>query len=148
MRAPEVFLGQPCTEPSQIWAVAAILLCWIKPGILGAWDSPHYLINEPWSMAKIKQLFPHWKIPTPDEVDGRILKAIVRWAKSLGEEVPELQQILPFNEEIQKVDMPQQLWDLLHFMLVVDMVERPSALSVLASKEFQAFENVACGHST
>jgi hypothetical protein len=27
MRAPEVFLGQACTEPSQVWAVAAMLLC-------------------------------------------------------------------------------------------------------------------------
>ncbi|CAI7660722.1 unnamed protein product [Penicillium palitans] len=58
MRAPEVFLGEPCTEPSQVWAVAAMLLCWIKPGLLGAWGSPLDLINEAWSMAKIKRLFP------------------------------------------------------------------------------------------
>ena len=147
MRAPEVFLGQACTEPSQVWAVAAMLLCWIKPGVLGAWDSPHYMINEAWSMAKTKQLFPNWKIPTPDEVDGDVLKAIVQSARSLGKKVPELQKVLPFNEEMQKVEMPQQLQGLLHFMLVVNVVERPSALSVLASKEFQAFENLACGHA-
>ncbi|KAG4440058.1 hypothetical protein IFR05_004451 [Cadophora sp. M221] len=60
MRAPEVFLGHACSEPSQFWAVAAMLLCWIKPGVLGAWDSPHLLINKAWSMAKIKRLFPKW----------------------------------------------------------------------------------------
>ncbi|KAK4861534.1 hypothetical protein LT330_003569 [Penicillium expansum] len=99
MRAPEVFLGQACTEPSQVWAVAAMLLCWIKPGVLGMWGSYHPLINVPWSMAKVKRLFPDWNIPTPDE-------------------------------------------DLLRFMLIPDPVETPSALSVLASRELQAFENL------
>ena len=95
-------------------------------------------------MAKIKQLFPNWKIPAPDEVDGHILKAIVQSAGSLGEKVPELQKGLPFNEGMQKVEVPQQLRDLLHVMLVVNVGKRPSALSLLASKEFQAFDNLTC----
>ncbi|KAJ5202317.1 hypothetical protein N7449_004396 [Penicillium cf. viridicatum] len=53
IRAHEVFLGKACTEPSQVWAVAVMLLCWLKPGVLGVWDSPYPLINEAWSMAKI-----------------------------------------------------------------------------------------------
>ncbi|PWY66567.1 hypothetical protein BO83DRAFT_451749 [Aspergillus eucalypticola CBS 122712] len=43
MHAPEVFLGHACAKPSQVWAVAAMLLCWINPGVLGVWDSPHPL---------------------------------------------------------------------------------------------------------
>lgn len=35
MRAPEVFLGHACAEPSQVWAVAAVLLCWGKSGSTG-----------------------------------------------------------------------------------------------------------------
>jgi len=140
MRAPEVFLDKACTEPSQVWAVAAMLRCWIEPGILGVWDSPHPLLNEAWCMAKIKRLFPHWDIPTPDEVNGHVLKAAVETAKGLGEEVPELQAIVPFDE-IRKVEIPLQLRDLLHLMLVPDPVKRPSALSVLASREFRAFED-------
>ncbi|KAE8353223.1 hypothetical protein BDV28DRAFT_157211 [Aspergillus coremiiformis] len=139
MRAPEVFLGQACTEPSQVWAVATMLLCWIKPGILGAWNSPHPLLNEAWCMAKIKQLFPHWSIPTPNKVEKHSLEAAVDAAKSLSKE-PDLQGILPFDKEIQKVEMPQQLRDLLRFMLVVNPVERPSPSSVLASREFRSFE--------
>ena len=27
MRAPEVFLGKACTGPSQVWAIAAMVLC-------------------------------------------------------------------------------------------------------------------------
>jgi serine/threonine protein kinase len=144
MRAPEVFLGQPCTEPCQVWAIAAMLLVWIKPGILGAWRSPHSLIDDSWSMAKVKRLFPHWYIPTPDEVEGHVMKDMVDSARyfSDSEEVPELQAILPFDQETNKMEMPEQLRDLLRFMFVVDPVKRPSAVSVLASGEFQALEKL------
>ncbi|KAB8270697.1 kinase-like domain-containing protein, partial [Aspergillus minisclerotigenes] len=142
MRAPEVFLGQACTEPSQVWAVATMLLCWIKPGILGAWDSPHPLINEAWCMAKIKRLFPHWRIPTPNEVTRYALEAAVKSANYFSKDMPELQVILPFDKEIQKVEIPQQLRDLLRFMLVVNPVDRPSPSSVLASREFRSFEKL------
>lgn len=142
MRAPEVFLGQACTGPSQVWALAAMLLCWIKPGVLGEWDSPHPLINEAWCMAKIKRLFPYWNIPTPEEVKGHSLKAAVDSADALSKEVPDLQAISPFHEETGKVEMPQQLKDLLRFMFVLDPTKRPSASSVLASRELQEFENL------
>lgn len=145
MRAPEVFLGQACTEPSQVWALAAMLLCWIKPGVLGEWDSPHPLINEAWCMAKIKRLFPDWNIPTPEEVTGHSLKAAVDSAGALSKEVPGLKAILPFDEETEKVEMPQQLKDLLRFMFVLDPIKRPSASSVLASRELQDFENLLDG---
>ncbi|KAH7351217.1 kinase-like domain-containing protein [Rhexocercosporidium sp. MPI-PUGE-AT-0058] len=140
MRAPEVFLGHACTESSQVWAVAAVLLCWIKPGVLGAWDSPHCLINKAWSMAKSKRLFPNWNIPSPDEVEGDSFKATVKSARRMSQEEPGLQAILPLEEEIRGVEMPQQLRELLRLVLVVDPSKRPSASSVLASKEFQAFE--------
>ncbi|OQE00361.1 hypothetical protein PENVUL_c053G04969, partial [Penicillium vulpinum] len=142
MRAPEVFLGEACAGPSQVWAVAAMLLCWIKTGVLGMWDSPHPLLNMPWSMAKIKRLFPNWKIPTPDEVNGHFLKASLNIAVNLGKCVPELQAILPFDKETKTMEMPNQLRDLLRFMLVHDPGKRPSASSVLASRELRAFENL------
>lgn len=71
-----------------------MLLCWIKPGILGIWDSPHPIINESWSMVKIKRLFPNWNIPIPDKVEGYSLKAAVNSAKCFSKEVLELQAIL------------------------------------------------------
>ncbi|KAF2870953.1 hypothetical protein BDV95DRAFT_628872 [Massariosphaeria phaeospora] len=140
MRAPEVFLGQACTGPSQVWAVAAMLLCWIQPGILGASDSPSSWINEAWCMAKIKRLFPDWGIPTPDKVDGHVLQAVVKSARRMSRDESSMQAILPFGEEMQKVDMPQQLKEVLHFILVVNPAERPSASSMLGSSELQAFE--------
>jgi serine/threonine protein kinase len=143
MRAPEVFLGYACTEPSQVWAVAAMLLCWIKPGILGECDSPHSLIDKAWSMAKVKRLFPNWNIPPPEEVDGDTLKAAVNSARRISREEPEMQAISPLEDETRKVDMPHQLRDLLRLMLKVDPSKRPSALSILESREFMALEKMA-----
>lgn len=91
-------------------------------------------------MAKIKRLFPDWNIPDPGEVEGHSLKAAVKSARRMSEE--ELQDILPFDEEIRKVELPQHLRDLLRLMLVVNPDQRPSASSVLASAEFQAFEQL------
>lgn len=148
MRAPEVFLGQACTEASQVWAVAAKLLCWIKPGVLGEWDSPHFLINNAWCMAKIKRLVPEWNIPNPEEVTGDSLKAAVNSARRISREEAEQQLLSPFEEETRKVEMPQQLGDLLRLMLIANPSQRPSASSVLVSKEFRAFEDFVSGWSS
>ena len=142
MRAPEVLLGQACTEPSQIWAVAAMLLYWIKPGVLGTWRCPHSLLNAAWSMAKIKRLFPNWKIPRPDEVEGHVLQAAVKHAMAYYDEASELPASRPWDEETHQVQMPQELRDLLHYMMVVDPVQRPSAASILASEELRAFKQL------
>lgn len=143
MRAPEVFLGQACTGPSQVWAVGAMALCWIVPGVLGAPDSPHPLINEAWSMAKIKRLFPDWNIPAPGEVKGYSLQDAVESARYFSEEIEELQAILPFDEEMLKAEMPQQLRDLLRLMLVPSPNQRPTASYVLDSAEYLAFEKLS-----
>lgn len=140
MRAPEVFLGQPCAKLSQVWAVAALLLCWIKPGVLGAWDSPHPLINDAWCMAKLRRLFPGWHIPTPEQVERPTLKSAVESAVILSEDEEGPRWIAPFDEETQKFEIPDQLIDLLRLMLVVDPRQRPSASAVLESKEFKAFQ--------
>ena len=140
MRAPEVYLGAPCAEPSQIWAIAAMLLVWIKPGVLGSKGCPYPLIYDSWSMAKIKQLFPQWNIPRPEDVEDPIFKEQVDAARGLGKVAPELEAISPFDEETRKVQLPQELRDLLRFMMVLDPDGRPSASDVLASKEFRAFE--------
>ncbi|KAF2452535.1 hypothetical protein BDY21DRAFT_388547 [Lineolata rhizophorae] len=136
MRAPEVFLGQVCTEPSQVWAIAAMVLSWIKTGVLGKSDSPHPLVNAAWCMAKIKRLFPDWEIPTPEEVERPTLQATVKAARRMSREEEPILAIL------QKVEMPQQLRDLLRLMLVTNPDKRPSASTVLASAEFRAFEKL------
>ena len=44
--------------------------------------------------------------------------------------------------EPQGLEMPEQLRDLLRLMLIVDPNKRPSASSVLTSREFMAFEKL------
>ncbi|KAI1922195.1 hypothetical protein LOZ12_000638 [Ophidiomyces ophidiicola] len=120
MRAPEIFLGHAC--------------------------SPSPYIDNAWSMAKIKRLFPGWNIPHPDEVERSTLKLAVEYAAEFAdgsEGAEDLQAILMFEEETRKVEMPQQLRDLLRLMLECDPNKRPSALCVLKSKQFWAFENLS-----
>ncbi|KAI2642927.1 hypothetical protein GGS21DRAFT_544959 [Xylaria nigripes] len=66
MRAPEIWLLEPCTEAAQIWAIAAMILCWIKPGILGSRGSPFFTLDQGWSMARLNKLFPEWKFSIPN----------------------------------------------------------------------------------
>lgn len=93
-------------------------------------------------MAKIKRLFPNWYIPSPDEVERPTLKSAVEFAVRFSEEEPIPQAISPFEEETQKVKIPEQLRVLLRLMLVVNPDERPSASAVLASREFRAFHEL------
>jgi hypothetical protein len=94
-------------------------------------------------MAKIKRLFPDWYIPAPDEVEGDSLRNAVHSSRRMSEDVEDMLAILPLEEKIRKVEMPQQLRDLLRLVLVPDPDKRPSALSVLESAEFLAFEKFA-----
>lgn len=140
MRAPEVFLNEPCYGPSQVWAIAAMVLVWIKREILGASDCPHWILSRPWSMGKLRRLFPQWQLPDPDQVKGHEFKAAIEISGRMScEEMPML-EISPLQEEMLKIEMPQQLRELLSFMFVTDPEARPSAADVLASDEFQAFE--------
>ncbi|KAJ5549669.1 hypothetical protein N7535_002394, partial [Penicillium sp. DV-2018c] len=69
---PEVFLGNACTGPSQVWTIGAMLLCWIK------------------SRLKSQRLiFPRWEIPPPEMAQSDILKDAVRSARSFCKEVPD-----------------------------------------------------------
>lgn len=138
MRAPEIFLGHACTAPSQIWGIAAMILCWIKPSVLGVWDSPHWSLNEAWCMAKIKRLVPDWRLPHLKDVERPTMQAAIPAADRMSREEAALQAILQFREEMRRMGIPQQLSDL-HCMSRTDPMERPSALCVLRSEEFQMF---------
>jgi len=91
-------------------------------------------------MAKIKRLFPHWHIPTPDEVEVNGLKIAVEHAVKMSKGVPELLDILPLEQMMQVIKIPQGLRDLLCLMMVVDPSARPSASFVLASRDFRGFQ--------
>lgn len=91
-------------------------------------------------MAKLKRLFPEWRILTADEVERPSLKSAVESAVLLSEDEEGPRYISPFVEETQKFKIPDQLRDLLGLMLVVDPRERPSSSAILESKEYKAFQ--------
>lgn len=94
-------------------------------------------------MAKIERLFPHWRIPTPNEVGIDKLKIAVEHAVSISEEVPELLDILPLEQLRQAIEMPRELKELLRLMMDVDPSTRPSASFALASRCFTNFEELS-----
>ncbi|RMZ82655.1 hypothetical protein DV738_g1631, partial [Chaetothyriales sp. CBS 135597] len=143
LRAPEVWLGLPCTNPSQVWAIGAITLCFLRPGILGEHDAP-----EPrpqtfsiWSIAKVGRLFPEWNPQPPESVtDDQILIPIELARKLLRQPRGGLEKIMPLEEEMEEAKIPPELVDLLRFMFVLEPDQRPSASDVLESKQYEAFK--------
>nr|POE78632.1 hypothetical protein CFP56_62883 [Quercus suber] len=67
MRAPEVWRGLPCRHQSETWALAAMLLVWMNPRLLGTSGLENYfMLATVWSIAKLMQLFPGWRGPPSD----------------------------------------------------------------------------------
>lgn len=131
MRAPEVYLGHACAGPCQVWALAAMLLCWIKRSILGDSDCPHPVFSRAWSTAKLKRLFPDWELLPRRAVDKDVLQG-ARYMSLLMN--PPMQTTLPIHEELQKVEMPQDLRDALELILVIDP-GKPSMPTILPLRE-------------
>jgi serine/threonine protein kinase len=150
MRAPEVYLGQPCTTPCQIWACAALLLCWLQPDVLGAsGNTGGELLRNAWCISKLKRLFPAWNdLPT---VDDPVTKADFQVTDMFLAELeqdkahPILQDVLPLDRQMEKMGLLPELRDLLRSMFVLDPDARPSASQVLASRELWALKEAVTG---
>ena len=141
MRAPEVYQGLGCVHRSQIWALAATLFCWIKPGIFGIAGNKIILFRESWCIAKLMRLFPGWTGP-PIENDVR--RCEFKLGKSLIEESePEILKVLSLEDEMQTMGIPPELRDLFRRLFVVNPDDRPSASEVLASEEYLALKKKA-----
>lgn len=86
-------------------------------------------------MVQLRRLFPRSHIPTSEQVERPTLRSAVESAVLLSEDEQGPQWIAPLAEETQKVQIPDQLSDLLRLMLIVDPHRRPTASGVLESKE-------------
>lgn len=84
-------------------------------------------------MAKIKWLFPAWKVPCEDQdqLESESIKSTVKAAVSLSERAPEMQVIEPLGLQVEKLGLPRGLQDFLGMMLEVNPEERVSAASIL-----------------
>lgn len=135
MRAPEVYRGLACVHRSQVWALAATLLCWIKPGILGTAGSPGSLYREGWCIAKLMRLFPGWTGPP---IEDAVRQSEFELGKALIEgSEPAITDVLSLEDEMQTMGILPEMMGLLRRLLVVDPGDRPSAAEVLASEEYR-----------
>lgn len=135
MRAPEVY-------SSQVWALAATLFCWIKPGTFGTGGNTVALYREGWSIAKLMRLFSPWAGP-PSSNPIRQAEFNLGAALINKQREPEILKISSLEDEMQSICMPLVLKSLLRRLLVVDPGQRPSAAQVLASSEYLALEEKA-----
>jgi serine/threonine protein kinase len=138
MRAPEVYRGLPCTYASQVWACAAMLLGWLKPGILGPHGVPGNLMRNSWCVAKLKRLFPDWNDPPIDDLFTFRKANFIISEMWLKQSPPILKAILPLEEEMERMGLLPELRDVLRLMFVTDPEKRPTAAQVLASGQLRA----------
>lgn len=87
----------------------SIISCWIKPGILGEWDSPNPSTNAAWCMAEIQRLFPNWSIRSHEEVEMKALKATMKCVEGICEGDPDLQKADSFDSKIRSIDEIKKL---------------------------------------
>lgn len=82
------------------------------------------------------RLFPGWTGP-PNE--DEVCQCEFNMAKELSESFePALEEISSLEDEMHKMGILPELKDLLCYMFIVNPDQRPSAVEVLASKEFRA----------
>lgn len=146
MRAPEVYEGRGCVNRSQIWACAAMLLGWMKPGILGMFDNTFVVYGGPglyapifdnsWCITRIRRLFPDW---TPSPVEDEKIELDFWISDAWIKDPPvDLENIPSLEDQMQTMDMLPEMRGLFRLLFVVDPEKRPSAADVLASKEYLA----------
>ncbi|KAH6704015.1 kinase-like domain-containing protein [Leptodontidium sp. MPI-SDFR-AT-0119] len=120
MRAPEVWQGYSCTHRSEVWSLAATVLAWAKPGILGAAALPATSrVNElTWECAKALS-----DAKDPDRPNRQYI------------------EVSRFDDELRSFS--DETAKMLRYLLVPDPKIRPDAASALLSSEFQALVNKA-----
>ncbi|KAI1215152.1 kinase-like domain-containing protein [Annulohypoxylon truncatum] len=136
MRAPEVFCGKPCTALSQVWSTAAMILVWMRPGVLGIHGSKSEFLQEAWCMAKIKRLFPDQFAGL--EPEDSILEAIITTR-------PELRTMQTFKGVTHELGVAREVKDVLRIMFTLNWNVRPSASAILALEEFHALKKLVGG---
>lgn len=92
-------------------------------------------------MTRIMQLFPNWKLPTLATIKRETLRVVLESVLKL-KELEVFNVILPWREELNKMERPQELRELICLMLVTSPEKGFSASSILASEELKAFKNL------
>lgn len=150
MRAPETWQGLGCFHRSDVWSLAAMVLVWLQPKLLGTsgmFQDP-LLWPEPWSMAKLMRLFPDW---TGTPAAASVIEKEAKFAKALTTELDPENQGQPYvnlgslDDELRELDVPEEVANMLRYLLVLRQESRPSAVEALASLEYEVLVRRAAG---
>lgn len=136
--------GYSCTHRSEVWSLAATVLAWAKPGILGAAGIKDGVWPELWRMAKLMRAFPKWTaLPATFRVNELTWECAKALSDAKDPDRPNRQyiEVSRFDDELRSFS--DETAKMLRCLLVPDPKIRPDAASALLSSEFQALVNKA-----
>lgn len=145
MRTPEIWRELGCSHRSDVWSLAATVLVWLKPGILGFAGAKDDLWPSLWCMTKIMGLFPGWTaLPARTETIRKeaIAAKLLLDTRDLDRPKEMYMNVHPLDDELQTMSISDELSNLLRYLLVPDPEKRPSAVDVLNSPQYQALLRV------
>ncbi|KAG4431832.1 hypothetical protein IFR05_012694 [Cadophora sp. M221] len=144
MRAPEVWQGYSCTHRSEVWSLAATVLAWAKPGILGTAGIKDGVWPELWCIANLMRAFPKWTaLPATSRVNELTWECVKALSDAKDPDRPGRQyiEVSRLDEELQ--NFSDETAKMLRYLHVADPKIRPEAASALLSSEFQALVHKA-----
>lgn len=109
--------------------------------MFGANDMPQGHWPQPWAMAKLLRLFPGSITIHPTDPDYQGYFRIAQLIEKSGcDESTELKcfETLSFEEELHQLSVSPTLAAFFRYLLVVDPMQRPTAIEALRSKQFHS----------
>ncbi|KAM3422436.1 hypothetical protein BST61_g2785 [Cercospora zeina] len=125
--------------PCALRKYGAVLLAPDSLRILGTSGINGYITAPIWSIAKLMQLFPCWKgRPSDKEFRQEEFEIAEMLLREPDSERPgeKRVKVMSLDEEMQALQMPLILQDLMRALLVPEPDERPSASEALASNDY------------
>ncbi|KAL8722372.1 MAG: hypothetical protein Q9181_007506, partial [Wetmoreana brouardii] len=105
VRAPEVHEGRACSHPAQVWSLAATLIEWMKPGLLGHGlseierDKAYRIVPVSWGIARFMRLFPDW-VGRPRDY---VYEAELNLGRALATNAEPMLEVSPLEVEMQEM---------------------------------------------
>ncbi|CZS95451.1 hypothetical protein WAI453_011374 [Rhynchosporium graminicola] len=144
MRAPEVWQEYRCTHRSEVWSLAATVLAWAKPGILGTPGIKDGVWPDLSCIAKLMRAFPKWAaLPATSRMNELTWDCAKALSNARDPERPSQYYIEAPSLEKELQSFLDETVEIFRFLLVTDPEMRPSAASALLSSEFRALINKA-----
>ncbi|PGH05719.1 serine/threonine protein kinase [Helicocarpus griseus UAMH5409] len=144
--APEVFEGKGYYHGSDIWALGMTLLRQFNQNSFVYKLPPGSHYPETIMIAQLMRLYPNW---VPQPVEGKICMDMpLQEIFAKASDVKLLLPIAPLEQQLEDMNAPKELKDMLRLLLSLELQKRSSASMILQSKEYIALKKAAKQYMT